>query len=372
MEIRGATIEQLDKSKPRSRCRKWRLWVTTGQGRKSHRFSGTYTEASEALEAFRAELSETIPDSESFASYARAWQQYREKSGAFAPNTIVRDKRGVNAICRSPMGPRSLDSITPETCREDLLWIKGHPRIKSIAELSGTSMACIYAVMELILSQAVADGRMAANPLDAVIAPRNDTEEREALPWDRLMGILDMLDAEEPTGFSAALYAIICHGLRRGEACALADDDVTGEYLHVRSAIKTQGGEIGGPKSKAGRRTHPAVPRMVRMAERWRAVRDSKGLGDGVLFVCGPRGGVLRPSSLYEWWERRRHELGCDGVTLHQLRHSTLTRMARHMSLFDLMRYAGWSSPAPARTYIHDDFAALKSGVESAWGEPSD
>lgn len=90
MEIKGSTIEQLDKSKPRSRCRKWRLWVTTDHGRKSHRFSGTYTEASDALDAFAAELSEQIPDSEAFSLHARSWQQYREKSGAFAPNTIVR------------------------------------------------------------------------------------------------------------------------------------------------------------------------------------------------------------------------------------------------------------------------------------------
>lgn len=368
MEIKGSTIEQLDKSKPRSRCRKWRLWVTTDQGRKSRRFSGTYTEASEALDAFTAELAEKIPDSQTFESYARAWQRYREKSGDFAPYTIVRDKRGVNAICRSPMGGRRMDSITSETCRNDLLWIKGHPTRKSITELSGTSMVCIYAVMNLILVQAVADKRIAENPLDAVVPPKGDTDEREALPWSKLMEILDKLDSEEPTCFTVALYAIICHALRRGEACALADDDVTDEYLQVRSAVKTQDGAIGNPKSRKGKRTHPAVPRMVAMAERWRAVRDSETIDHNGLFVCGPRGGILKPSSLYEWWERVRSNYGCDGVTLHQLRHSTLTHMARHMSPFDLMYYAGWSSLAPALTYVHNDFSALDSGVKSAWG----
>ena len=41
MRVKGSTIQQLEKDKPRSRCRKWRLWATTDEGRKSRRFTGT-------------------------------------------------------------------------------------------------------------------------------------------------------------------------------------------------------------------------------------------------------------------------------------------------------------------------------------------
>jgi integrase len=54
-------------------------------------------------------------------------------------------------------------------------------------------------------------------------------------------------------------------------------------------------------------------------------------------------------------------------MTLHQLRHSNLSMMARHMSPFDLQRYAGWSSIEPAKVYIHDDLEAVTKAVSKAW-----
>jgi integrase len=54
-------------------------------------------------------------------------------------------------------------------------------------------------------------------------------------------------------------------------------------------------------------------------------------------------------------------------MTLHQLRHSNLSMMARYMSPFDLQRYAGWSSIEPARIYIHDDLDAVSRAASAAW-----
>lgn len=62
-----------------------------------------------------------------------------------------------------------------------------------------------------------------------------------------------------------------------------------------------------------------------------------------------------------------RDGIGFPGIGLHQLRHSNLTRMGRHMSTWDLMRYAGWSSPEPAKIYIHDDYEFMVKRVCEAW-----
>ena len=59
-------------------------------------------------------------------------------------------------------------------------------------------------------------------------------------------------------------------------------------------------------------------------------------------------------------------------MKLHELRHSNLSMMARHMSPFDLQRYAGWSSIAPARVYVHDDLAAVTAAVTAAWSQGGD
>ena len=52
MKIKSATIQALEKNKPRSRCRKWRLWLNVEglDTRPSRVFHGTYTEALNALE----------------------------------------------------------------------------------------------------------------------------------------------------------------------------------------------------------------------------------------------------------------------------------------------------------------------------------
>lgn len=368
MKVRGkGSIQQLEPDKPKSRCRKWRLWVQTDAGRKSRRFTGTYTMAQEALDVMVSELSVRVQNGQAFKAYADAWVRYISKSGDYEANTLANYERVVRSINRSPLGARRLDSITVETCRDDLLWIKLNPQSGSVSELSGTSMHKVYTVLGSILKQAVDDGRMVANPLDKLKPPKKDTPEKEALQWDRLMGVLDMIDEMPLNAFAMALYLIVCLGLRRAEACALMDADVTEDRVLVRYAVKEADGTVGEPKSKAGIRTLPMMPRLWRKVCEWRQVKASKGLADAPTLANDVRGGVIRPQNLYKWWQKVSPGLGCDGVSLHQLRHSNLTRMARHMSLFDLMRYAGWSSPEPAQVYVHDDYSALVSGVESAW-----
>lgn len=82
----------------------------------------------------------------------------------------------------------------------------------------------------------------------------------------------------------------------------------------------------------------------------------------------------MKPQLLQRWWSGDskhigvRDSLGCPDMTLHQLRHSNLSMMARHLSPFDLQRYAGWSSIEPARVYIHEDMDSIGRGVSDAWG----
>ena len=55
--IGNGSITKLEKGKSRAQCRKWRLRVQTDKGEKPRRFTGTWTQAQEALKAFIVELS---------------------------------------------------------------------------------------------------------------------------------------------------------------------------------------------------------------------------------------------------------------------------------------------------------------------------
>jgi len=372
MKITGSTIQQLDKSKPRSRCRDWRLWASTDHGRKSRRFHGTYTQACDALEAFVAELSDTIPNSETFGSYAESWRLWREKSGDFSVGTIANDKRNLNALARSSLWGERMDKITPATCRDALLWVKQNP-VRKDGELSGTTMNKVHVTLNAVLEQAADDGLVSKNPMAKVKPPKVDTREKEALSPEELALLLNRLDGLQVDGRVMAVYFMACLGLRRGEACALLDSDVVNGFCHVHLAVKERNGETGEPKSSAGVRTLPVPQRLARKVDEWRGLRDAVGWRDCPTLCCNTHGGLLRPQNLQRWWTGDathngiRDAIGCGGMSMHQLRHSNLSMMARHMSPFDLQRYAGWSSIEPAKVYIHDDLDSVTRAVTDAW-----
>ena len=373
MKVKGSSIQQLEKDKPKSRCRKWRLCATTEGGRKFRRFTGTWTQASEALQAFVDELSEYVPNSDAFGAYAASWALWREKSGDLSAGTVANDKRNVAALTRSPIGGMRMDEITPESCRDALLWVKSHP-VRSGRELSGTTMNKMHVALNAIMQQAEDDGKIARNPMRKVKAPKVDTKERDALAPEELALLLNRLDGLPVDGRVMALYLMACLGLRRGEACALLDSDVRDGLAHVHLSVKERDGSLGEPKSKSGVRTLPMPPRLAAKVGEWRVLRDAMGWRDAPTLACNTRGGVLRPQLLQRWWTGdAKHSgvsqsLGCEGMTLHQLRHSNLSMMARHMSVFDLQRYAGWSSIEPAKVYVHGDLDAVSRAVSDAWG----
>lgn len=372
MKITGATIEQIDKrrkngaKRPRSECRKWRLWVTTDSGRRSKRFTGTYTEASNALESFKNELRDTMPDSESFASYALAWGSYRKKSGNFSPNTIDKDKRNINALLLTDLSKASLNEITPDDCRKALVWLKENPQ-GNVETLSNTTIRTFHTALNSILNQAEFDGKIKANPMRKVKAPKDDTKERKAITPIELNAVLDELDGTPIDSHVMAVYLILCLGLRRSEALALLDSDLRDGLAYVHQSVKEAKGTIAAPKSRAGVRTLPMPPRLVEKVDEWREIRTALGLGDAPTLCCNANGGVMRPQNFYKWWVANRDSFGCAGLGLHELRHSNLSMMARFMSPFDLKNYAGWSSIEPARIYIHDDLESVKRGVSDAW-----
>ena len=116
MRVKSATIQALERDKPRSRCRRWRLWLNVDElaTRPSRVVRGTYTDASNALESFKAEYMDKVPDSDTLASYMALWLLWRENSGQFAPGTIAHNHRDVNAILRSPLAELPIAAIKPE------------------------------------------------------------------------------------------------------------------------------------------------------------------------------------------------------------------------------------------------------------------
>jgi len=374
VKIKSAHIQQLEKNKPRSRCRKWRLWLNV-EGlatRPSRVFHGTYTEALNALEAFKLEYMDKVPDSDTLASYMALWLLWRENSGQFAPGTIAQNKRDVNAILRSPLAELPIAAIKPEDVRNGLLWVKQNPA-RTSGELTNATMNSIFITLNAVFRQAVDDERIPRNPMAHIKAPRPDTKEKEALAPDELSELIVKLSTLQLDGRVMALYFIAYLGLRRSEACALMDSSIIDGYCHITQAVKERNGAIGETKYPSSVRTLPMPAALVDKCAEWQALKRRLGWHDTPTLCCNSQGGVLRPQLLQRWWTGdSKHigvadKLGYHGLTLHQIRHSNLSMMARHMSPFDLKTYAGWSSIEPAKIYIHDDLSQVAQAVSCAW-----
>lgn len=374
MRVKSATIQALERNKPRSRCRKWRLWLNV-EGlatRPSRVFHGTYTEALNALEAFKLEYMDKVPESDTLASYMALWLSWRENSGQFAPGTIAHNKRDVNAIMRSPLAELPIAAIKPEDVRNGLLWVKQNPARKS-GELTNATMNSIHITLNAVFRQAVDDERIPRNPMAHIKAPRPDTKEKQALTPDELAALIASLSTLQLDGRVMALYFIAYLGLRRSEACALMDSSIIDDYCHITQAIKERDGSIGDTKYPSSVRTLPMPQALVDKCAEWQELKRRLGWLSTPTLCSNSVGGILRPQLLQRWWsgDSKHHgvdaKLGYDGLTLHQIRHSNLSMMARHMSPFDLKTYAGWSSIEPAKIYIHDDLSQVEQAVSCAW-----
>ena len=381
MRVHGkGGIEQLEKVNsngnpiPRSRCRRWRLWLSTDEGRKSRCFHGTYSEAQNALRDFREETEGIVPNSDTFAAYAESWLDWTRSCGRYAVGTIANYERDIRALDRVLADERMQD-ITPDTCRAALLNLK-HGGAASGRELSNTYMAEIHGTLKQIMQTAEDDGKVARSPMAKVKAPRPDTPERDWLEPMELALFLNRLDGMQLTQWTMTLYLMAMLGLRRGEAVALYDSDVEisrdgfggwSGVAHVRRAMKEADGEIGSPKTKSGIRDLPMPARLCEKVAEWREARYRRGLADAPTLACNVDGGAMRPQNLARWWRLHRDGLGCHDMGLHQLRHSNLSMMARRMSPFDLKDWAGWSSIAPAKVYVHRDMDSLRSAVNDVW-----
>ena len=365
-DVTRGGVAQLDKSKSRARCRKWMLSCRVDGVRRMRRFTGAYTEAVDELERWRGELAGAVECADTLSAYMARWHAWRCESGDYAPGTLSNDLRAIRAVERSPLARKRMDEITPADVRDALAWIKSHP-VRSRTPLSGTTMNKTHNTLSQIFTQAADDGLIARSPMSHMAAPRTDTRERGALSIAQIAHALGALDAMELDGHVVAVHLMLTLGLRRGEALALHVDDIARDCIHIRRAIKERDGSIGAPKSPASVRTLPLPNRTRALLDRWMDERAARGLAHAPTLCCNGRGGVLRPHQLQKWWNANRERIGCADMVMHQLRHSNLSMMARHMSPHDLQRYAGWASINMAMVYVHDDMESMSRAAAEAW-----
>lgn len=188
-----------------------------------------------------------------------------------------------------------------------------------------------------VATNVCADVRRPAQPdhREVVITGHQIRRMLRALGWNRSSA------RTVSQGVANAFLLALMTGMRAGEICALAPEDIRADHCIVRTS-----------KTGAGRSV-PLLATGLRVIEFMRGFDEERVFG-------------VTPQTLDALFRRARTRAGLDGFTFHDSRHTAATRLAQRLHVLDLCKMFGWKNTTRALTYYNptaSDIAKRLSGA---------
>lgn len=361
-------ITRLEKL-PKGKCRRWKLTVVKDGKTKERKIRGTYAQAEIELKKFELELENKQRESLLFSDYVDLWHNRRVKSGELAAQTLAREK-GIIKRLNFVFGEYDLSELSRDVIQDGLLDMKNGNN-PSKTKLSGTTMNKTFTLMKQILNEAALSSLIPCNPMSTLKAPKRDTKEKNAIPFDEVQRFLALLEARPLDAHIIAIKLMVLAGLRRSEVVGLEWRDIRGGMVHVGRSVAELTGEVKEPKSSAGVRAVPMLMQLETSLQAWQLIQEKKLSFLGIKqtpetpIVTSDVGTRMAAQNLWRWWTKDRKTFGVS-CNLHELRHTFLTMLANSgASAQSLKSIAGWSSIEMANIYVHDDEAANRGAVNA-------
>lgn len=364
--------------KPRSKCRKWRLFVSKGavdgkRVQRSRRFDGTYTEAKAALARFEAESGNakaTVYSTMTFREYANVW--LASKEGTVQASTMQTKRRIVATLCHV-IGDAKMLEVSPKDV-EDAYARLMRGDSPSGRPLKPSHVYQLSIALWSIFNDASERGAIPSNPVASAKRPKCRREEKEPPTASDVAKLIESLDMADGRCACAMLCATM--GLRKGEALALSWGDVDGDVLHVRKSMR-QPTIIVQTKTGAGRRDLPIPPYVHELLEQRKAAQmeqfaDSRAAGlmpdvddwSEIPIASNAMGARITSEAMGAWWtvNRKKYGISCG---LHGLRHAYLTTAAVNGVPPRVMQaLAGHESPITTmKIYAHANMGAKEDAA---------
>jgi integrase len=272
-----------------------------------------------------------------FKDYAKGWLEARP----IKPRTRAEYRRLLDKLIEPMFGATPLAGITPELVRA---WYGTLPASKP------TQRARAYDLLRTILTTAVTDGQIAANPCH--VRGGGTVKRSKAIRPATLDELATITEAMPERYRLLVLLSAFC-ALRFGEATELRVKDVDAKdgVLRVRRGVTRAEGQyvVATPKSAAGSRDVAVPPHLLPALQNH--VQNLKA--NDLLFPAAD-GGHLAPATLYRHWYTARHVAGRDDLRWHDLRHTgAVLAAATGATIAELMARLGHSTPAMAMRYQH-------------------
>ncbi len=237
---------------------------------------------------------------------------------------------------------------------------------QAAATLSGSAVRRHAIVLGTILEAAVADGRIARNPVRSVKLPPEVSRRMRFLEAAEVSALAEAHPAHYRPMVLTAAYV----GLRWGELAGLATDRV--DLLHRTIRVERQLLEVGGrvefgpPKTRASIRT-VTLPRFLAdvLGEH---LATPAPLASGLAFP-GPKGAPLRRSNYRRVWLKACVRAKLGRLRFHELRHTAAAlAIANHAHPLAIKERLGHSSI----TVTMDTYGGLFPRLEEAIAEGLD
>ena len=218
------------------------------------------------------------------------------------------------------------------------------------------------------------EGRIAANPVQGIRAPRQPRPLPKALGVDEAVQLAEHVDtAGDPwlDARDAALVELLYgSGLRVGELTGLDVVASDGALRAGRGWIDLSGAEVQVQGKGGKRRTVPLGQAAVAALTHWLAVRGSVATADeaaGALFI-GRHGTRLTAQSIWQRLRRRSLQAGlATPVHPHMLRHSFASHVLQSSGdLRAVQELLGHASIATTQVYTRLDFQHLAKAYDGA------
>lgn len=387
----SGSVVQLDKSKPKNRCRSWQLRVSVGKdpatGKyrvRTRRFHGTWSDATSALRCFVREIEEEGSGprprtSYTLRQYVDRYMEARKSLREVEPTTLRNQEYQLGVVC-DHLGAVRLGDVTTAMISDmyvDML----NGKTRSGRPVKGTYIRAIHSHLSPVFRRAVEEGLIPSNPCKGVVMPKDDRSQKKAMTREQAHDFVEALDPTDPR--ECAYLLAVTMGLRRGEICGLSwgdvdFDDMTVNVHHSYDMF----GNLKTTKTRAGVRILPLPEKTAEglkaqkeaQLRRFARTNAARGEGEGhvaqddsTAVITDWFGARVSPRSLGSWWDVDRKHFGLGDFTLHELRHTYLTLLAEtgvHPNV--MQQLAGHTkSQITMDIYTHVHMDAKREAVEA-------
>jgi integrase len=258
------------------------------------------------------------------SQYMESWLSGKEL--ARRPSTVRNYRRYMTLYILPFLGKMKVQSIVPGHIRQLYVRMQKEGKGARTIQLVHVTLHCAFA-------QAVKEGLVGYNPMDAVDRPKVETKQFQIFTEEQARKFI-MTARGHP--YEALYYLALTTGMRKGEILGLKWSDVDWEKSMLRverqlQPVSFNGGALAPTKTKSGRRQIKLGKGLLAMLELHRQRQETQKLlagnrwkENGMIFTTSI-GTFIDQTKVSREFKRILREADLPDIRFHDLRHTSLS-----------------------------------------------